>query len=88
VGEVLLICVSDLGFDSLNSQILSSVNTSSLSTHMLSESRYPSHLTRYCSRHLLLNRQESRIFSTEYSSSPLINSGVGQVKLGLCIIVS
>jgi hypothetical protein len=56
--------------------------------HMFSESGYPSHLTKYCSRHLLPKCRESRIFSTEYSSSPSINSGVGRVKLGLCIIVS
>jgi hypothetical protein len=83
-----LICVSASGFEVLNSCILSSANTSSLSTHMLSESGYPSHLTKYCSHCLLLNRWESRIFSTEYSSSPSINSGAGQVKLGPCIIVS
>jgi hypothetical protein len=83
-----LICVSAPGFEALNSRTLSSANTSSLSTHMLSESGYPSHLTKYCSRRLLPNRRESRIFSTEYSSSPSINSGVGRVKFGPCIVVS
>jgi hypothetical protein len=44
---------------------------------MLSVSGYPSHLTKYCKHRLLPKCRESRIFSTEYSSSPSINSGVG-----------
>ena len=46
--HVVLICVRALGFDSLKARTLSSANTSSLSTHMLSESGYPFHLTKYC----------------------------------------
>src|SRR6266702_3054035 len=63
-----LICTSTVGFRFLNSLNASGACTSPLSTHSLSESGYPFHLIRYCSLHLLLNRRESRIFSTSYSS--------------------
>src|SRR6266702_8282865 len=59
----------DAEFRFLNSLITSSTWISCLSTHSLSESGYPFHLMRYCSLHLLPNCQESRIFSTLYSSS-------------------
>ena len=42
-----LICILASGFDSLKVHTLSSAKTSSLSTHMLSESGYPFHLTKY-----------------------------------------
>ena len=45
--RIVLICVLASGFDSLKARTLSSAKTSSLSTHMLSESGYPFHLTRY-----------------------------------------
>ena len=47
VDRVALKCVLASGFESLNARTLSSANTSSLSTHMLSESGYPFHLTKY-----------------------------------------
>ena len=72
-----LICVSDAGFQFLNSLIASLVCTSFLSTHSLSKSGYPFHLMRYCNLRFLLNHQESRIFSTLYSSSLLTRSEGG-----------
>src|SRR6266702_4170356 len=72
-----LICVSDAGFRFLNSLIALLACMSFLSTHLLSESGYPFHLMRYCNLHLLPNRQESRIFSTLYSSSLSTRSGGG-----------
>src|ERR1700735_4531966 len=73
-----LICVSDAGFDCLNSRTASSANTSFLSTHWFSESGYPFHLTRYCSLRPLPNFRESRIFSTSYSSALSTKSGGGR----------
>src|SRR6266702_3236151 len=72
-----LICASEVGFRFLNSLIALLACTSFLSTHSLSKSGYPFHLMRYCNLHLLLNCQESRIFSTLYSSSLSIRSGGG-----------
>src|SRR6266702_6423428 len=70
-----LICVSAVGFQFLNSLIALGAWTSCASTHSLSESGYPFHLIRYCFLHVLPNCQESRIFSTLYSSSLSIRSG-------------
>src|SRR6266702_1421164 len=72
-----LICVFVAGFRFSNSLIMSGAWTSHLSTHSLSESGYPFHLTRYCFFHLLPNCWESRIFSTSYSSSLSTRSGAG-----------
>src|SRR6266702_6143181 len=72
-----LICVSVVEFQFSNSLIASGVWTFRLSTHSLSESGYPFHLIRYCFFRPLLNCQESRIFSTLYSSSLSMRSGAG-----------
>src|SRR6266571_5155575 len=64
-----LICVFVVGFRFSNSLIASGAWTFCLSTHSLSESGYPFHLMRYCFFRPLPNCQESRIFSTLYSSS-------------------
>src|SRR6266702_2089360 len=71
------ICAPLAEFRSSNSLIASGACTFFLSTHSLSESGYPFHLMRYCFLHPLPNCQESRIFSTSYSSSLLTRSGVG-----------
>src|SRR6266702_2218600 len=74
---LLLICVFDAGFQFSNSLIASGAWISRLSTHSLSESGYPFHLTRYCRLCVLPNCRESRIFLTSYSSSLLTKSGGG-----------
>src|SRR6266702_59140 len=73
----LLICVLAVEFRFSNSLISSGAWTSRVSTHSLSESRYPFHLIRYCFFRLLPNCRESRIFSTSYSSSLSTRSGAG-----------
>ncbi len=70
-----LICIFVVGFRFSNSLIASGAWMSRLSTHSLSESGYPFHLMRYCFFRPLLNCQESRIFSTLYSSSLSTRSG-------------
>ena len=47
VDRLALKCVLASGFNSLKVRTLSLANTSSLSTHILSESGYPFHLTKY-----------------------------------------
>ena len=44
---IALKCIRVLGFNSLKAHTLSSAKMSSLSTHILSESGYPFHLTKY-----------------------------------------
>ena len=75
-------CVITLGFFSLKSASASSVCRSSQSTHWFSKSEYPFHLTKYCILHPLPNLHDWRISSISYSSSPLMRSGGGLVKLG------
>src|SRR6266702_5259587 len=60
-----------------NSLITSLACTSFLLTHLLSESGYLFHLIRYFNLHLLLKCQESRTFSTLYSSALSTRSGGG-----------
>src|ERR1700761_6900971 len=74
-----LICVIAFGRLPLNSLIASSAVSCSASSHWLSESGYPTHLTRYCTLRLRPRTLESRICSTSYSSSLLIRSGGGLV---------
>src|ERR1700744_1816424 len=72
-------CVSFVGFRSLNSQMASSAEISSLLTHSLSESGYPFHLTRYCSFRPLPVRRELMTRSISYSSCPSVSSGTGRL---------
>ena len=75
----LLICVITSGFFFLKSASASSACKSSQSTHWLSDSGYPFHLTKYCTLHPLPNFCDCRTSSTSYSSSPSIRSGGGLV---------
>src|SRR6266702_4072078 len=70
-----LICVFVAEFRFSNSFIASGVWMFRLSTHSLSESGYPFHLTRYCFFCPLLNCRASRIFLTLYSSLLSTRSG-------------
>ena len=71
-------CISLLGFAHLNSQMASSAFSWSQSSHWLSESGYPAHLTRYCSLRPRPLQRESSIFSTSNSSTPSTSSGGGR----------
>src|SRR6266702_1624870 len=72
-----LICTFVTEFEFSNSLIASGAWTFHRSTHSLSESGYPFHLTRYCFLHPLLNCRESRILSISYSSLLSTRSGAG-----------
>ena len=75
-------CDTAAGFFFLKSAIILSACKSSQSTHWFSDSGYPFHLTRYCTLRPLPYFRDWRMSSTSYSSSPLIRSGGGLVKLG------
>ena len=72
----------------LNSATSSGACTSTASSHELSLAEYPIPLIRKCILHPQPLGFSSRIFSTLYSSSPLIRSGGGRVKFGPCSSVS
>ena len=81
-------CDIAAGFFFLKSAITLSACKLSQSTHWFSDSRYPFHLTRYCTLHPFPNFCDCRISSTSYSSSPSIRSGGGLVKSGPWSLVS